>query len=190
MPYRGKSGLPKGKCKTALLEHLDANKISETAKCEAEENEDEYCCVPDEHDPCQGHCECEKKECKCKVGPPVTTPGPHDETLSEPLLFTSGVWREAALSEGFWKAPRPFNVFAKYEFLSNRREVQVEVGSQRASYEKFTVLSRDLVCPPVSNPLFPCEDPEDPWVWNVRCPMLFSDMTDKFMPSKFMDVHT
>ena len=164
----------------SLLKNVDANKTSELAKCD-----EEYFCEPDEHDPCQGHCECDETKCKCKVGPPVTTPGPHDQKHSAETLFTSGVWREAAQSEGFRKAARPRSPFAKYNFLSNRRDVKVEVGSQSAHYEKFTVLSRDLVCPPVPNFILPCEDAEDPWIWNVRCPMLFSDMTDKFLPGKW-----
>ena len=164
----------------SLLKNVDANKTSELAKCD-----EEYFCEPDEYDPCQGHCECDKTECKCKVGPPVTTPGPHDQKHSAANLFTSGAWREAAQSDGFRKAAWPRNPFAKYEFLSNRRDVTVEVGSQRTNYNKFTVLSRDLVCPKVPSFWLPCEDPQDPWIWNVRCPMLFSDMTDKFLPSKW-----
>ena len=181
MPYRGRHGLPKGKCKLAKVNDTETKELITECKMGSPH------CLPDDEDPCQGHCECynETKECECKVGPPTTTPGPDDDRVNTSQLSDHPLFREAMKLKGFKNASKPKGDKASYDFLSNRKTVEVEVASQRGVYTQFTVLSRELVCPKMTKKQdlegF-CEDPDDPWLWDVRCPLLFSTMASKYLP--------
>ena len=182
MLYRGRHGFPRGKCKLAKVNDTKTKKL--ITECKKGPH-----CVPDEEDPCQGHCECSQqdKECQCKVGPPTTTPGPHDDRVHKSQLAGHPLFSEAMKLKGFQNASKPRNENATYDFLSNRKTVEVEVGSQTGVFNQFTVLSRELVCPPNMTREEElqgfCEDPDDPWLWDVRCPLLFN-ATSKFLPGK------